>query len=263
MPAAIENEPKVVKNDMNAAPGVVGRPRARPASCCRPRARAARASAAAAATTRVGAAPTPPPVRRRRSRSIEPGLAEQPLRGRERHQQARVGRRAAVVADDRPDARGRGRAAGEDADRVAGARVELVGAPSRSGRPRRAEVGERDGLAAGADVAEAAHAAPGRSRTASRAARSAGSSASWTATGSTITGATPSTRPEPATARAIAVRVAPAGSSARRSRRLPSRRARRSTPFAATTSSVCPSAVDARRSGSSGSSCRRSRARRR
>ena len=31
IPAAIENEPNVVKNDMKAAPGLVGRPRARPA----------------------------------------------------------------------------------------------------------------------------------------------------------------------------------------------------------------------------------------
>ena len=51
MPAAIENEPKVVNIDMNAAPAVSAASSASCFACRRPRARAAPGSAAAARTT--------------------------------------------------------------------------------------------------------------------------------------------------------------------------------------------------------------------
>ena len=172
---------------------------------------------------------------------------------------------APAVADDRLHA---GRLAGgcpaRIRDRVARLRAELVRAPSRSGRPRRgAGRRARRSCRPARICAEAGAAAPGRSRTASRCGSFWRLVTSCTAIGSTITGATPSTRPGGAGRRrdpvGVALREVAGGGAGLgpvcgRKRRL--------DPLRRDDLVGLPERGDRRRSGSSGSSCRRSRARR-
>ena len=104
MPAAIENEPNVVKRDMNAAPcssAVLS------ASCLLLSAsRPSGASAGGDSRSRDRSRRAPSWFATKHELD-QARLAEQPLRRRERHQQALVGRAPAVVADDVLDAHDR------------------------------------------------------------------------------------------------------------------------------------------------------------
>ena len=128
IPAAIENDPNVVKKAMKVVPGDVGRvdgvllrrvdveaerPQRRP-EAVHDLVRQGRAAHRAAAVGDEDVANLP-------------GHAEERLRVGERHEESGVRRARALVPDDVAHGRAGGRAAAEDQDPVAGLHAELVG----------------------------------------------------------------------------------------------------------------------------------------
>ena len=157
--------------------------------------------AAGRRSPRRRAAPAPPRLATKTSLT-RPGLPSSRCAGGERHEQALVGRARSAVADDVAHAHDPDRAPGEDAQRVAAAGAEARGGLRVQIDLVRRELRERHRAASARDRAEAARAAPDRRRTASTRGSFCREVRSCTATGSTITGATPSTRPDAAAARA-------------------------------------------------------------
>ena len=143
IPAAIENEPKVVKKEMNAAPALSA---ALSASCLvlsvsSPSAETVGCSALTTRSVAADAATVGDVHAVDQSR-----LTQQRLRPVERHQHAVVGRRRARVAHDRLHARALDSIAGQDPNAVSGLRAERVRALRVQVDLVRAELGERDGL---------------------------------------------------------------------------------------------------------------------
>ena len=263
MPAAIENEPNVVKNDMNAAPGRVGGLERVLLRVVGLEAERARPRAAARASTCVGRPRRPPRVRDE-DRLDEPRLAEELLRRRERHQHARRRRcrrrrsrrspsRSHVAArSPGEELRGCRPACASSLSAAFGVEVDL--ARRRAGRARRSRPPARI-------CAEAAHAA-GVGREQRHARLGLAARGVLTATGSTITGCDAVDQARSAGVAARAGPRSPAGSSAQPVEP-PRARERGVDALGARSPRRSVRARRSPRSGSCGSSCRRSRARRR